>query len=362
MSHRLPLAKYLRANGWAVTLITDCAPSADRLTAEGFAVHKTGFQRKSPGLAREAVNLLHIGKIIRKVRPDVVHNIALKSAVFGSLAARWFSRAKIVNSITGLGITFALKPDEFLLKRFAMEILMRVALSPKRCRTIVQNPDDLEFLAAKNIIRRENTHLIYGSGVDAAEYAIDENRNSTDETRVVLAARLLWSKGVAEFVEAADLLASGYPRVRFLIAGRVDDANPDHIPQATLEDWSRKPNVAWIGYIDEMIDFLSDAAIVVLPSYREGVPRVLIEAAMLGKPIVTTDVPGCREAVVHGKTGLLVPPRDGRALADAIRSLLDDAGKRLEYGLAGRAVAKERFSLEQVLRETGQVYREALTS
>lgn len=342
--------------------MTDDSDDADRLSEMGFLVHKTMFGRKSPGWRAEIGNLIRIGRIIQQSKPDIVHNIALKSTVFGSLATRLVSNAEIINAITGLGISFALRPNAPSLKRSALIRLMRLALRSRRCHTIVQNHDDLSFLTGKGIIRQETAHVILGSGVDPMEYVTDVTRPIARKTRVVLAARLLWSKGVREFVEAADQLAMDYPDVDFLLAGKVDTANPDHVPRSILDAFSKKPNVTWIGFIDDMVSFLSDSAIVVLPSYREGVPKVLIEAAMIGRPIVTTDAPGCREAVIDGETGLLVPVNDGMALAQAIRTLLEDEAMRTRYGRAARAFARDKFSLDAVLAETQRVYDRVISS
>jgi glycosyltransferase involved in cell wall biosynthesis len=345
-----------------VTIVTDDSISSEKLAELGFTVHKTRFRRKSPGLFAELANLFHIAGIIRKAKPAIVHNVALKAVVVGTLATRLVSNAQIVNAVTGLGISFALQPDEFRFKRVLLIQVMRLLLKGRRCHTIVQNPDDLRFLTSNRIIRPENAHLIFGSGVDPEEYCMVRGRPPVNNPRVVLAARLLWSKGVREFVEAADRLADACPAAEFLIAGKVDSANPDHIPQATLETFSEKPNVTWTGFIDDMVGFLSDATIVVLPSYREGVPKVLIEAAMIGLPIVTTDVPGCREAVIDGETGLLVPVNDAIALAEGIKTLLDDKALRSRFAYAAREFAKKKFSLESVLDETERVYARVLAA
>ena len=363
LSHRLPLARRLTELGWRVTIVTDDSDYSERLHAEGFVVHRTRFRRKSPGLLTEVANLFRIAAIIRKTRPDIVHNVALKAAVFGSLATRLASRARIVNAITGLGVSFVAGSGDATFRRRLLLGLMRVALRSRHCYTIVQNPDDLEFLAGLDIIEPDNARLIFGSGVDPAEYVAADAPRAGETVSVVLAARLLWSKGVAEFVNAADRLATRYPDVEFLIAGKVDSANPDHVPVSDLTTFSRRPNVEWTGFIDDMVSFLGDASIVVLPSsYREGVPKVLIEAAMVGRPIVTTDLPGCREAVIDGETGLLVPAHDGKALADALGVLLDEPDMRARFGRAAREFAKQKFSLETVLSETLRVYDEVLAT
>ena len=360
-SHRLPLAKHMVANGWKVLIVTDNGPHADRLAEEGFTVHKTRITRTSDGLLGELRFLAKIVRLLRKHKPTIVHNIALKAAVFGSLGARWFSRAAIVNSVTGLGLTFVERDGRKSLTRIALETLMRASLSSTRCFTILQNPDDLDLLVGMRSIKPENATLIYGSGVDPELYKADSGTDRRRPIRIVLAARLLWSKGVGEFVEAANKLASKHPDVEFLIAGKVDTASSDHIPQEVLESWNADANVRWTGFVHDMVDLLSSASIVVLPSYyREGVPKVLIEAAMIGRPIVTTDAPGCREAVVDGQTGLLVPTRDAHTLAEALDTLICDDDMRVRFGSEAREMAIRKFSLENVLTETTKVYRRSV--
>lgn len=360
VSHRLPLARHLAESGWHIAIISDDGPHGSELIAEGFEVYRIGFRREFTGVLSELRNFVKICRIIGRLKPAFVHNIALKSAVFGSLAARFFSKAVIVNSITGLGLTFVASERPLTVRRRVVEMLLRFSLASKRCHSILQNQDDLELLASRRIVERSRATVIYGSGVDAREYVLAERKASSASLNVVLAARLLWSKGVGDFVAAADMLKSAFPHASFLIAGKVDSASTDHISETQLLQWSENSNALWIGYIEDMKAFLGKADIVVLPSYyREGVPKVLIEAAMSGRPIVTTDSPGCREAVVHNETGLLVPPRNVAALAEAIGELLGSEDLRRQFGSQARKHAMGRFELQQVLEQTTAVYQMA---
>ncbi|MEM8682854.1 MAG: glycosyltransferase family 4 protein [Pseudomonadota bacterium] len=360
VSHRLPLARHLAELGWNIAIITDDGPYGEHLLAEGFDVYRTGFRRESAGIFGEVRNFLKISSIIRRLAPEFVHNVALKSAVFGSFAARWSGDAIVINAITGLGLTFVAADRPLQIRRFLVERLLRLALASSRCYSILQNRDDLELLASRGIVDPSRAAVIYGSGVDAADYAVPETRDTGSRLKVILAARLLWSKGVGEFVAAADELKEAFPQTDFVLAGKVDTASSDHIPENELRRWTERANVTWIGYVEDMRSFLREADIVVLPSYyREGVPKVLIEAAMAGRPAVTTDSPGCREAVVHERTGLLVPPRDSGALAQAIADLLRSEDYRRKLGEQARVHAMERFELQQVLKQTTDVYEVA---
>lgn len=192
LSHRLALAEFLRARGWRVAIITDDSEAADVLAERGYEIHRTGFSRRTRGLLGEFGNLVTIARIIRRTRPDIIHNVALKAVLFGSLAGRATSRARIVNAITGLGISFALNPDAVRLRRILLIQVLRFAIRSRRCYTIVQNPDDLQYLTDKRMIRPENAHLIYGSGADPDQYVPRPNAERSDSPSVVLAARLLW--------------------------------------------------------------------------------------------------------------------------------------------------------------------------
>jgi glycosyltransferase involved in cell wall biosynthesis len=240
---------------------------------------------------------------------------------------------------------------------------MRLALGGERARLILQNPDDVRFFERTGISPRARIRLIAGSGVDCARFlppAPGHERAAGEALRVVLAARMLWDKGVDEFVNAARLLKAENRNLRFVLAGSPDPGNPASIPEQALLEWQASGLVEWLGHVDDMPTLLAGADIVALPSYREGLPKSLIEAAACARPLITTDVPGCREVVTNGVDGLLVPARDATALARAIARLQDDPALAHRLGLAAREKALAEFDERIVIARTLAVYDEVV--
>ena len=277
------------------------------------------MRRESLDPFRELALLFWLWRLLRAEKPQLVHGFTIKCAVYGGLAARLAGSAR-VNSVTGMGYVFISDAPKAKLLRPVVRALMRFALGGERARLILQNPDDVRLFEQKGITPRSQIRLIPGSGVDCTRFLPP----SADEPvagktlRVVLAARMLWDKGVDEFVNAARLMKSEKRKLQFVLAGRPDPGNPAFIPEKTLLEWQASGLVEWLGHVEDMPAVLAGADIVALPSYREGLPKSLIEAAACARPLITTDVPGCREVVTDGVDGLLVPARDAISLARAI--------------------------------------------
>jgi glycosyltransferase involved in cell wall biosynthesis len=265
-----------------------------------------------------------------------------------------------VHLLTGLGYVFTAQAGKAALLRRAVILSCKVAFRHSNQRVIFQNPDDRSVFVDNRILPLQETVLIKGSGVDVETY------RPTPEPQglplVLLASRMLSDKGISEFVEAARSLRDAGVCARFVLAGETDPGNPTAISAEQLRQWANSKVVEWWGQQNDMQSVLAQAHIVCLPSFREGVPKVLIEAAACGRAIVTTDAPGCREIVRHGENGLLVPVRDSRALAEALRLLIENAPLRARMGLRGREIAVQEFSLERVVKETLNVYRELLAA
>jgi glycosyltransferase involved in cell wall biosynthesis len=267
----------------------------------------------------------------------------------------------VVNAFTGLGHLFS---DESVKVRLVREVVLqlsRLALGRSRSRTIFQNADNADEFIRRGALDREAMRLIKGSGVDLDTFE-PFPQSPTDLLVVTLASRLVWDKGVGEFVGAARQLRDDGVQARFVLVGKSDPLNPKAVPEETLEAWNEKGFVEWWGFQENMPSVFARSHIVCLPSYyREGVPKVLIEAAACARPIVTTDMPGCREIVNDGDNGLLVPPRNSEALADALRDVLMISAERRErMGKRGRRLVEEEFSLTRVVRNTMAVYEELL--
>jgi glycosyltransferase involved in cell wall biosynthesis len=292
-------------------------------------------------------------KLYRAERPDAVHHFTIKPVLYGSLAARWLKIPLIVNAIPGLGHVFI---DESIpgraLRRAVMQFY-RFALAGTK--VIFQNPDDQALFVRYGLVKGKQHHLIRGSGVDIERLApLPEPQG---DTVAALPARLLWPKGIREFVAAAQQLKREGLQARFALIGKGDPGNPEAVPEAQLRAWDESGAVEWWGWTDDIFSIYDRSHIICLPTYYgEGVPRSLVEAAACGRPVVATDRPGCREIVQHGDTGLLVPVQDSTALADALRSLISDPQLRLDMGRRGRQLVVEKFSADQVIQETLAVY------
>ena len=364
---RLSLAKALQAQGHEVLLISPPGDYGARLQALGFRWEALPMDRKSLNPLQELRLLVYLCQLYRREQPGLVHHFTIKCVVYGSIAALVARVPARVNAVAGMGYVFTNQALKARLLRPVVRGLMRLVLNGRGARLILQNNDDMAAFAKAGLARPELTRLVMGSGVDLARFMPPassvlqaQTGHSVQPTRVVLAARLLWDKGIAEYAEAArQLRAKGLP-IRFLLAGAPDPGNPAAIPQATLDGWQAEGLIELLGQVSDMAALFATADIVVLPSYREGLPKSLIEAAACALPLVTTNVPGCREVVTHEVDGLLVPVKDAQALASAIERLHKDPVWARQLGLAARARALREFDEKIVIRKTLAVYGELL--
>jgi glycosyltransferase involved in cell wall biosynthesis len=353
-SHRLELARWLVARGHSVTVATNAGTFADELRAAGCAV----VDIRELGRGARAVDQLRLIprllRLMRETRPDVVHLVALKPAVLGGLAAAFVPGPRVVHAIAGLGYAFSGDDWRRRSLRAGLEVGMRAAFLRRDTRIIVQNPDDRQLLLDRRLARADQITMIRGVGVDVDQYAVRPLPEGTPI--VMLAARMLRDKGVGEFVEAARRLRARGAVARFVLVGGLDPHNRAAVPEADLRAWQAEGVVEWWDHATDMPGTLGQATIVALPSYREGLPKVLIEAAACGRPLVATDVPGCREVVRDGDNGLLVPARDAEALANAIGALLASPERRARMGARSRERAEHEFALHHVNAATFEVY------
>lgn len=361
---RLSLAKALQAKGHEVLLISPPGEYGARLQAQGFRWEALPMDRKSLNPLQELRLLAYLCQLYRREQPALAHHFTIKCVVYGSIAALVARVPARVNAVAGMGYVFTNQALKARLLRPVVRGLMRLVLNGRGARLILQNNDDMAAFAKAGLARPELTRLVMGSGVDLARFTPRvpsvQARPDVQPTRVVLAARLLWDKGIAEYAEAArQLKAKGLP-IRFLLAGAPDPGNPAAIPQATLDGWQGEGLIELLGQVSDMAALFATVDMVVLPSYREGLPKSLIEAAACALPLVTTDVPGCREVVTHEVDGLLVPVKDAKALASAIERLHLDPAWARELGLAARARALREFDEKIVIGKTLAVYRELL--
>lgn len=357
-SHRLPVARAARDAGAEVIVATRVNAHGAAIRAEGFRLAPLRWRRGSHAPGAELAAIAEIARLYARARPDLVHHVALKPVIYGSVAATLTGVPHTVNALTGLGALFIGSSA----KTRALGVLSRLALRPllNRAggRVILQNEDDRRLLEARGLLRHDRVSLIRGSGVDTRRFAPAPEPDGPPVA--VLVARMLRDKGVGEFVVAARLLKERGVPVRMQLAGPTDPDNPAALDEASLRQWKAEGIVEWLGPVADMPALWGRSHMAVLPSYREGLPKALLEAASCGRPMVAADVPGCREIVRHGETGLLVPVRDAKDLADAIAALARDAELRRRLGARARAVAEAEFAEEIVVRETLALYRELL--
>ncbi|WP_431796733.1 glycosyltransferase family 4 protein [Cupriavidus metallidurans] len=356
LSHRLPIALEAQRQGYTVHIATGLTNRLDELRRHGLIVHPLKLDRSSASLGNAMRTARDLWRVFRAVRPDVTHLVTIKPVLLGGLAARLAGMPAVVMAVSGLGFVFMARGAKATVRRWLVGAMYRVALGHRNLRVIFQNPDDLRSLATLAKLPDSSVVLIRGSGVDLSRYIPMPLPEGVPV--VMLAARLLADKGVVEFVQAARLLKQQGSKARFVLVGTVDPDNPTSCEQHELDAWVEEGTVECWGHLADMPKVLSAATIVVLPSYREGLPKVLLEAAACGRPVVTTDVPGCRDAIEPGVTGVLVPVRNAQALAAAMTDLIDAPERCETMGNAGRMLAERAFDIRQVVATHLKIYDE----
>jgi len=352
-SSRLLLIQHLLSSGWRVVAAVAVDDYAKQLSTAGVIVEPVSFNRGRLSPLQDAKTLFTLIRIYRKYCPHLIHHFQAKPIILGGLGVHFTDGAQVVNTLTGLGHAFV----HGGITRHLAVVGYRLLLTRGEA-TIFQNPDDHRLFVDQGWIPAGKARLIVSSGVDTERFRPAITR-SCEALRVLMVARLLWQKGVREFVEAAEIVKREYPAIRFQLAGEWDIVHPDAVDEAWVQAVVNKGTIEFLGYLGNMDDQLRATDLFVLPSYyREGTPRVLLEAAACGLPVVTTDVPGCRETVVDGETGRLVPPRNSKALAEAISEILGDPGLRHRMGQSGRRLVEERFDIRTITEKYLAVYRD----
>jgi glycosyltransferase involved in cell wall biosynthesis len=356
MSHFVERAVAAKAAGMRVVVAARHGPAAERIRTAGLEFVPLDFRRRSLNPFRELGTISEIARLYQAEKPDLVHHIALKPIIYGTIAA-WLKGVKaVVNAPIGMGFIFTSRKPLARLLRPVVRFALRMLLNPKGSRVVFENPEDRDDLVAGGYVRSRDAVLIPGAGVDLEEF--HPNPEPPSPVVVVLAARMLESKGVREFVAAARILRERGITARFKLAGAPDPGNPESIPEHPLREWSDSGIVEWLGHRTDMAAVYGAAHIACLPSYREGLPKALLEAMAAGLPVVSTDVVGCRYAVAANETGLLVPARDAEALAEALATVIGDAALRRRFGAAGRQRAERLFGSPAIIAQTLQLYDE----
>lgn len=355
VSHRMVLVRGAVAAGHDVHAIAPTGLGTATLRAAGVETHEWSLDRKGQALVSEAASVAALAKHYVRLAPDLVHHVTIKPVLYGSAAARLVRRPAIVNAVSGFGYVFLATGRAAALRRRAVAAAYRVALSSPRSVCVLQNDDDEADLRGIGALTPEvEVVKIRGSGVDLSRFR--QTPIPTGAPVVLLPARLLWDKGVGEFVDAARSVRRARPEVRFVLAGGLDPGNPAAVAEAEVRKWVAEGLVEWWGHQHDMVKTFEQSTIVCLPSYREGMPKALLEAAAIGRALITTDAPGCRDAVGRGAAGLLVPVKDARAIAEAVLRLIRDQPERDRLAQRARDLAVTNFDEQQVLHAHLKVY------
>jgi glycosyltransferase involved in cell wall biosynthesis len=359
-SHRLPLALAAQKAGYEVTVVTNVNRHGEAIRRSGFRLIPLNLSRRGMNLFSEIMVLARLIMIYQREKPDIVNHVAMKPVLYGSIAARISGVPNVLNMLAGLGYVFTSK--SLMARCFLRPVIGRAfrrILENPRSRLILQNQDDREMFIRNRFINKDQIRLIKGSGVDTSVFLPTPEPQGVPV--IILASRMLWAKGVMAFVEAARQLKSSGNEGRFILVGDTDGHNPSAIPEEQLNDWHSEGVIEWWGHREDMPRVFSKSHIICLPSfYGEGVPKVLIEAAACGRPIITTNMPGCREIVKDGENGLLISAHNAKELTNAIRILIENPELRQKMGARGREIAMGEFTVEKVVSQTLKVYEELL--
>lgn len=358
ISHRLPIALAARGAGYEVHIATGPGEQVRTITGYGFEHHLLPLNRSGQQLWAELKSLIEIKRLFRSLRPDIVHLVTIKPVIYGSLMARLGRVPAVVAAVSGLGTVFLADSMLGRIRRKLVLAMYRLGFGHKNLKVIFQNRDDSTMLESFGAVKSMQSRLVKGAGVDLSKCRYQEEPEG--KPVVVMAARLLKDKGIYEFVEASEILARRGVEVTFRVLGDIDIHNNSSVSLVDLENWKRTTDVEFPGYKTDIAEQYAQANVVCLPSYREGLSKSLLEGAACGRAIVTTDTPGCRDAVEPGKTGVLVPVKDPVALADAIQKLVENPALRRSMGMAGRGLAEREFSTENIVGQHLAIYRELL--
>jgi glycosyltransferase involved in cell wall biosynthesis len=359
LSHRLPLAVAAKEAGYEVDVASAFGPGVDKINAQGFSHHTVSFVRSGQNPLVELNTLIQLVRLFHREKPDLVHLITIKPVLYGGLATRIAGISSVVAAVSGLGTVFVADSIVAKLRKWLVKLLYAMAFNQKRLAVIFQNPDDRDTLLSAGALRKDETRMIRGSGVRLADYPYLQEPEG--KPVVVMAARLLRDKGVFEFVGAANILRERGVDVDMRLVGSSDPGNLNSVTEAELECWEKEGVVTLLGYRTDIAHQYASANVVCLPSYYgEGLPKCLVEAAACGRAVVTTDHPGCRDAIRPDESGLLVPIKNSVALADAIQQLVGSPELRQRMGEAGRALAEEAFAIEKIVGQHLRIYEELL--
>ncbi|OCQ54410.1 N,N'-diacetylbacillosaminyl-diphospho-undecaprenol alpha-1,3-N-acetylgalactosaminyltransferase [Photorhabdus australis subsp. thailandensis] len=353
ISHRLPIALSAMNQGYDIHLACGITNQYHYLIGLGINVHPLPLSRSGTSWFNELKTFKTIFQVIKNIKPDIIHMVTSKPVIYAGIASLVLGINKRVASISGLGYIFIDNTIKSKIIRFLVIKFYKLSLHNNKTNVIFQNKNDRDLFCSLNILKKDNSLIIRGSGVKVDNYHVIPEPN--DIPVVMLVARLLYDKGVMEFVNAAKILKSEGIQIRMVLVGNTDE-NPKSVKKEEIDHWVKQEIVEYWGYRHDIDNIMSKANIIVLPSYREGLPKSLIEAAACGRAVITTDVPGCRDAIINNVTGLLVPVKDSFALSEAIQDLISNSEKRNNMANEGRKLAERVFDISLVISKHLEIY------
>jgi len=357
-THRLDLAKAAKKSGYEVVVVTKVTQYEDEIISNGFKLINLNLSRSASRPLRDFFTLLKLIQIYKKEKPDIVHHVTLKVVLLGTIATLFSGKIVSINASTGLGFVFSSSQIKAKIIRLLIRPVLKALLRRKNAWMIFQNPDDLELFNNLGLIEPDRSVIIRGSGVDINEFEQTPDVNNIPV--IMLASRMLWDKGVGEFVNAAKRAHEENLKAKFIIVGDIDKDNPMSISVSTLKKWTDEGYITWDGHSNNMSEKLSSASVVCLPSYREGLPKVLLEGAAIGRPLIATDVPGCREIIINNVNGILVKLKDVDSLYNAIKVLVSNSEMRFRMGQESRALIETKLSANIINTQTLDLYKTAI--
>lgn len=354
-SHRLSIAKAALNAGYEVATITQVKHHKATIESHGIKVIPFKISRSGCNPLTEFMTIISLYKIYKRENPDLLHHVAIKPILYGTIAAKLSGVPIVINAVTGLGYIYISKKISARIIRLIVSPMLKIIFDLRNSFTIFQNKDDQKSLQSNSHSIDDQSIIIMGSGVDHRYYTPAKEKPISP--CVVLGARMLIDKGIREYVDAARIVKKEFKEAKFLLAGDTDSGNPAMIKKSQLGMWKGEGVIEWEGHQEDMLSILQKSNIACLPSYREGMPKFLLEAASCGLSIVTTDVPGCREVVQNNQNGFLVPAKNPILLADAIIMLIKDSALRDKFGNQSRAMVENMFSSEIINKQTISLYK-----
>lgn len=355
ISHRILIAEEAIKSGYEVIVATTDTGRSKEIIEKGIQFVNLPISRSGINPIKECITLLRFYFVYKEINPDIIHHVTLKPIIYGSIVSKFLNIKSVINAVSGLGYNFT--GERMGLASQIIIQLMRFGFNRRNVSLIFQNQDDYNQLLSFNVIAPTNTiYRIKGSGVDINVLKTDSYPDF-EIIKILMPCRMLWDKGVRELYEASVLLRPKYDnKIQIILCGSADKGNKACVPESFLESWQDGEFVKWIGFQNDMFQVYKESHIVVLPSYREGMPKSLIEACAMGRAIITTSAIGCRECVDEGINGLKVPVKNSRALADAIEQLINNPEKIVQMGKASRLKAEAEFDINLVVRKHLDIY------